>query len=193
MGGLTKDVNRQVRANQDLLVKFFERAKPLLTAGGTVVVTVFEGEPYTLWNVRDLGRHAGLRVVRSFRFEAGLYVGYRHARTLGDVRGGGGWKGEDRRARTYIFGRVGEVARDPAEANGVEEAGLGRKRKRKLSGDTDEDEAEEEEENYKNGAEGGDIEEDEDERDENDVEEIQEPDAEESGEDGESSDGGKNG
>ena len=108
VGGLTKDVNRQVRANQEMLVAFLERSKALLGKGGTVVVTVFEGEPYELWNIRNLARHVGLRVVRSFRFEAGVYPGYKHARTLGNVKGGGGWKGEERAARTYVFGVQGE-------------------------------------------------------------------------------------
>ena len=103
VGGLTKDVNRQVRANQELLVNFLERAKALLAPGGTVVVTVFEGEPYSLWNLRDLARHVGLKVERSFKFDAGLYEDYRHARTLGNIEGGGGWKGELRNARTYVF------------------------------------------------------------------------------------------
>jgi len=104
VGGLTKDINRQVRANQELLVKFLERAKALLAPGGAIVVTIFEGEPYSLWNLRDLGRHVGLKVVRSFKFDPGKYEGYKHSRTLGNVEGGGGWKGEDRDARTYVFG-----------------------------------------------------------------------------------------
>lgn len=67
------------------------------------MVTLFEGEPYTLWNVRDLARHVGLKAQRSFKFEASAYPGYKHARTLGNIRDGGGWKGEDRSSRTYIF------------------------------------------------------------------------------------------
>ncbi|KAL9128668.1 MAG: hypothetical protein Q9217_002696 [Psora testacea] len=103
VGGLTKDVNRQVRANQELLVDFFRSAKSLLAAEGQIIVTIFEGEPYDLWNVRDLARHVGLKVERSFRFQASAYPGYKHARTLGNIEGGGGWKGEERPARTYIF------------------------------------------------------------------------------------------
>ncbi|KAI5459872.1 hypothetical protein BGZ63DRAFT_415327 [Mariannaea sp. PMI_226] len=117
VGGKSTDVNRQVRYNQSLLVAFFERALAILPPrGGAIIVTLFEGEPYTLWNVRDLARHAGLQVETSFRFQASLYPGYRHARTLGVVRNaqgeatGGGWKGEDRAARTYIFKRKGDVA-----------------------------------------------------------------------------------
>ncbi|KAH6636260.1 hypothetical protein F5144DRAFT_508516, partial [Chaetomium tenue] len=112
-GGKSTDVNRQVRHNQELLVDFFRRAQPSLAPGGTIVVTLFEGEPYTLWNVRDLARHAGLQVERSFRFVAGVYPGYEHARTLGVVRnrkGGvavGAWRGEERAARSFVFVRKG--------------------------------------------------------------------------------------
>lgn len=158
IGGKSTDVNRQVRANQELLVAFFKACVPLLSTSaaqteksgddeidygtdsddssryhtdseesedeeetqekeqirtvprqsGQIVVTLFEGEPYTLWNIKDLARHAGLAVVTSFRFPWKSYPGYAHARTLGIVesrsgKAGGGWKGEDRDARTYVF------------------------------------------------------------------------------------------
>ena len=123
VGGLTKDVNRQVRYNQgeshiaerplrygsrtnsllELLVGFFKSALPLLAPEGSIIITIFEGEPYSLWNIKDLARHVGLTVGRSFKFQASAYPGYQHARTLGNIEGGGGWKGEDRPARTYIF------------------------------------------------------------------------------------------
>ncbi|RAL05647.1 25S rRNA (uracil2634-N3)-methyltransferase [Aspergillus ibericus CBS 121593] len=166
VGGLSTDVNRQVRANQELLVAFFKACVPLLshrpepagsddeedwddwensepvpsqdeddgdgdgdgdgdsnqlrsanTTGqatcqprvepGQILVSMFEGEPYTLWNIKDLARHAGLRVVTSFRFPWACYREYSHARTLGDVEGRhggrGGWRGEDRDARMYVF------------------------------------------------------------------------------------------
>ena len=74
-----------------------------MTSEGTIIVTIFEGEPYDLWNIRDLARHVGLRVVRSFKFQASAYPGYKHVRTLGTITGGGGWKGEDRPARSYVF------------------------------------------------------------------------------------------
>jgi 25S rRNA (uracil2634-N3)-methyltransferase len=154
VGGLSTDVNRQVRANQELLVAYFNASKPLLssapaaggdsdpdfdedddlsssqtserdsanrletdcsaiakkkrlTKGGQILVTLFEGEPYTLWNIKDLARHAGLRVVTSFQFPWSSYPGYSHARTTGTILGRngapGGWHGEDRLARTYVF------------------------------------------------------------------------------------------
>jgi len=99
----------------ELLVSFFKNAVPSLSPKdrSSIIVTLFEGEPYTLWNIRDLGRHSGLEVKRSWRFQAAAYPGYRHARTLGVVKGrdgesGGGWKGEERAARSYEFVRKGE-------------------------------------------------------------------------------------
>lgn len=151
VGGKSTDVNRQVRHNQELLVAFFRRALLSLAPGGAVVVTLFEGEPYTLWNIRDLGRHAGLQVQRSFRFQFSAYPGYHHARTLGVVRAGGGgsssssavsttaWRGEDRASRSYVFVRKDEAPAPPPPAPGSKAA----KRKRAAAGDesSDSDEA----------------------------------------------------
>ncbi|CAG8894793.1 unnamed protein product [Penicillium egyptiacum] len=172
VGGLSTDVNRQVRANQELLVAFFKACVPLVskppplmdadedewvyadgeesgeededededgeggegeelgkdddttgkgfrTGPGQILVTLFEGEPYTLWNIKDLARHAGLVVVTSFRFPWTSYEGYSHARTAGHIEGKdgerGGWRGEDREARMYVF----EVKqKEPAKKGG---------------------------------------------------------------------------
>ncbi|EJP64007.1 uncharacterized protein BBA_07012 [Beauveria bassiana ARSEF 2860] len=151
VGGKSTDVNRQVRYNQELLVGFFRAilAGPTLAPGGSVVVTVFEGEPYTLWNVRDLARHVGLQADASFKFHAAAYPGYKHARTLGVVRskksggGGGGaggaWRGEEREARSFVFVRKGDVLRKP-RAQEQQQQQQKSKKKRKRSGDDDEDE-----------------------------------------------------
>jgi 25S rRNA (uracil2634-N3)-methyltransferase len=149
VGGLSTDVNRQVRHNQELLVGFFKAAKELLSSpsrparitsqsevyesddeylsedlakpphfdagavNGQILVTLFEGEPYTLWNIRDLARHSGLKVVESFKFPWSAYPGYQHARTIGDITSGkdrneegkrkGAWRGEERDARCYVL------------------------------------------------------------------------------------------
>ena len=138
VGGLSTDVNRQVRANQQLLVGFFNATKPHLsspqhpvrsakgncyddelsdedvpTKVGQILVTIFEGEPYTLWNIRDLARHCGLEVIESFKFPWHAYPGYQHARTAGDITSGkdradegkrnGAWRGEERDARCYVL------------------------------------------------------------------------------------------
>ena len=129
VGGLTKDVDRQVRHNQDLLLGFMDAAKPLLTPGGAVVVTIFEGEPYQRWDLRGLGRQKGFKVERSFRFQASVYPEYKHARTLGNIDGGRGWKGEDRLARTFVL-----VTNDMQTARTGQTQSKGKKRKRE---DTD--------------------------------------------------------
>jgi len=161
VGGKSTDVNRQVRFNQELLVDFFRCALRCLAPRGKVVVTLFEGEPYTLWNIRDLARHAGLAVERSFVFRAEAYPGYRHARTLGIVKkkdGGAsetGWRGEERMARSYVFVRKGE------------EAAVGQKRKRK-KGSVESDSSESE-----SGGGGNDSEEEQDAGNGNDSEDAQ--------------------
>lgn len=101
---------------------------PILAPGGNIVVTIFEGDPYELWNIRDLARHAGLKVGRSFRFQPDVYSGYNHARTLGKIKGGGGWKGGERDARTYVF-----------ELQDVDPASSIRKRRRKSNSSEDSD------------------------------------------------------
>jgi 25S rRNA (uracil2634-N3)-methyltransferase len=67
------------------------------------VITLFEGKQYDLWDIKGLAKNTGLRTQRSFRFQSEVYPGYSHARTLGNIHGGGGWKGEERNARLYIF------------------------------------------------------------------------------------------
>jgi 25S rRNA (uracil2634-N3)-methyltransferase len=145
-GGLSTDVNRQVRANQALLVSFFKacletqtsarrlailaaqksgkKRQEFLKTGGKIIVTLFEGEPYTLWNIRDLARHVGLKCMESWKFDASQYPGYAHVRTLGAIEGGGGWKGEERAARCYLFQKV-EVVADSEEEGELEKMGGG--------------------------------------------------------------------
>jgi 25S rRNA (uracil2634-N3)-methyltransferase len=128
VGGKSTDVNRQVRYNQALLSEFFGAAKGLLVAKGSILVTLFEGVPYSLWNVRDLARHAELVVLRSFKFRAEAYPGYSHARTIGAVRTDKGdgevsstaWKGEHREARTYEFCLKGGEPETPKKRKGGE-------------------------------------------------------------------------
>ncbi|RPB26869.1 hypothetical protein L211DRAFT_835209 [Terfezia boudieri ATCC MYA-4762] len=130
-GGLTKDRDRQIRANQELLLGFFKIARGLIEPKkGCVVMGTFTGEPYQSWDIRGLARREGFRVRRSGAFPWDAFPGYHHARTLGNIRSGGvkdrrkekgaaggeinggdgavgverkGWKGEDRPARLWIF------------------------------------------------------------------------------------------
>ncbi|KAG7290838.1 hypothetical protein NEMBOFW57_000843 [Staphylotrichum longicolle] len=181
-GGKSTDVNRQVRHNQELLVAFFRRAQLSLAPGGTIVVTLFEGEPYTLWNIRDLARHAGLQVERSFRFVAGIYPGYEHARTLGVVRNRKGevakaaWRGAERGARSYVFvrkgegeevggkrKRVGEDESSESEESGAE-AGWGKEEEEEEEEDEFGNEVEEGEDELQEEERGGEDEHDDDNR-----------------------------
>lgn len=149
VGGKSTDVNRQVRYNQELLVDFFKRAVLSLSPGGSIIVTLFESEPYTLWNIRDLARHSGLQVERSFKFQAAAYPGYGHVRTLGVLRDkrsgeitGGGWKGEERPARSYVFVRKGEEGyRPPGRTLSTDE-----EKKRKRGGEEEDDSSSSEDE-----------------------------------------------
>jgi 25S rRNA (uracil2634-N3)-methyltransferase len=162
IGGLSTDINRQTRANQQLIQGFFAAATPFLVAHdnplrqrppspdesdrpnqdmapGQILVTLFAGEAYTDWNIRDIARSQGLRVVESFRFPWEAYPGYRHARTGGEVKTGrdrsdegkrrGAWRGEEREARCFVF----EVG------SGTASVGMG---KRRPSGEESESESE---------------------------------------------------
>jgi 25S rRNA (uracil2634-N3)-methyltransferase len=185
VGGLSTDVNRQVRANQELLVGFFKSAVPLLVSverpvptergnngygdrddsegnlsepelkntertvvsKGQILVTLFEGEPYTLWNIRDLARHCGLKVVESFRFPWEAYPGYAHARTIGEITRGkdrtaegkrkGAWRGEERDARCFVLEIKEEQGSSKGNNDGMEannmELGMRWKKKRTAS------------------------------------------------------------
>jgi len=169
-GGRSKDVNRQVRFNQELLSEFFESAANVLRSGedhqsyfgddendddgenddddesrSSIIITVFEGEPYTLWNVRDLARNKGLVVRRSWKFDPGVYPGYRHARTAGVIKKGGAdgeeesetaWRGEDRAARTYEFGLKDDIPNQKPVTSGSANS---KKRKHKPPSDSDSD------------------------------------------------------
>ena len=83
-----------------------------------------------MWNVRDLARHAGLKVVESWKMDWAQYASYGHVRTLGALEGGGAWKGEDRDARVYVFEKV-PLEADSEEERELEKVGvkLGKKRK----------------------------------------------------------------
>lgn len=114
-------------------MSFFKSAVPLLKKpDGAIVVTVFDGEPYTLWNIKDLARHVGLRVGRSFKFQSEMYPGYKHARTLGNIQGDGGWKGESRSARTYIF--------EVNDEDGERQSNASKRKRRDKESDSDDEE-----------------------------------------------------
>ena len=125
VGGLTKNVDRQIRYNQELLLGFFKAAIPILASDGTIIVTIFEGEPYDRWDLKGLARDAGLKSQKSFKFQSSAYPGYKHARTLGNINGGKGWKGEERPARTYVLEVNGEMIPSGEYGKGENTRGTG--------------------------------------------------------------------
>lgn len=81
----------------------------------TLLVTLFESTPYTLWNIKDLARSAGLKVLRSWAFKSEVYPGYEHARTLGNIKS----KGDTQRGHA---GSPENGGRTPEENEDEEEA-----------------------------------------------------------------------
>ena len=68
------------------------------------------GDPYDDWNIKQLASSVGLTCLESFRFEPLKYVGYTHARTIGDIIGKGTSMEEDkdhdflkRPSKTFVF------------------------------------------------------------------------------------------
>lgn len=132
----------------ELLLAFLTNAKQLLTPTGSVVITLFDGQPYVQWNLKELAKSAGYQSRRSFKFDAGLYEGYKHVRTIGNRDREGDWKGEDRGARSWVLEVVGAGRRrdgaggkggDRGKKGGKERKGTGKK-KGESSDDEDDDE-----------------------------------------------------
>lgn len=115
-----KDVDRNIRDHQKLVLGYFKSAHELLdmanqTAsndlGGyaesqnetraDVILSLFEGEPYISWGVKALARSEGLLVNQSGKFEWSAFEGYHHKRTNGirDTTK----PAAERDARIYIF------------------------------------------------------------------------------------------
>lgn len=124
----------------ELLVNFFKAAIPSLAPRGSIIVTLFDGMPYSLWNIRDLARHSGLAVERSFKFQAQAYPGYKHARTIGVVKTKDGeeaesaWKGEERPSRSFVFMRKEDLQTKSGQKKEVVD---GKPNKNKMRGERD--------------------------------------------------------
>ena len=131
---------RSTNSSIELLVNFFKAAIPSLAPHGSIIVTLFDGMPYSLWNIRDLARHSGLAVERSFKFQAIAYPGYKHARTIGVVKNkdgeeaGSAWKGEDRPSRSFVLMRREDLQ---TKAGQKKEVVDGKPSKSKMRGERD--------------------------------------------------------
>lgn len=118
-----KDVDRNIRDHQKLVLNYFKSCKDLFSlannsakddfAGystaitsdeareGKIILSLFEGEPYASWNIKILGRSEGFRVERSGKFDWLSFPGYHHKRTNGirDTTK----PAAEREARVYVF------------------------------------------------------------------------------------------
>ncbi|KAK9376836.1 uncharacterized protein V1513DRAFT_374578 [Lipomyces chichibuensis] len=101
--GIT-DQDRNILKNQELLDGFFKSVPSILKPSGTVVVTLFDGLPYSLWNLKELAKKSGFETVRSGKFVWEYYEGYKHRKTSG--MGDTTKKSQERDARTYIFRKI---------------------------------------------------------------------------------------
>jgi 25S rRNA (uracil2634-N3)-methyltransferase len=113
-----KDVDRNIRDHQNLLLAYFKSCKSVFklvnnqsqndfggyqptTNKGKIILSLFEGEPYISWGVKILGRSEDYRVERSGKFEWQTFPQYHHKRTNG-IRGTTKPAAE-RDARIYVF------------------------------------------------------------------------------------------
>ena len=85
-----KDQDRNIKANQELILDFLASASTLLQSKrygdefeGEIYITLKTGLPYDLWEVKSLAKSCGLITVRSFEFNPNDYPGYEHRRTIG--------------------------------------------------------------------------------------------------------------
>lgn len=118
-----KDMDRNVRDHQKLVLGYFKSAKLLLSLvnddtknalGGyedvqpnnnqKIILSLFEGEPYISWGVKALARSEDYQVERSGAFNWGAFEGYHHKRTNGirDTTK----PAAERDARIYVFNKA---------------------------------------------------------------------------------------
>lgn len=95
-----KDMDRNIRDHQLLVLGFFKSSKQLLefvnapvnakadayldeshSAAEDIILSVFDGEPYISWGIKALARQINFKVERSGRFDWDSFPGYHHRRT----------------------------------------------------------------------------------------------------------------
>ncbi|WPK23448.1 hypothetical protein PUMCH_000689 [Australozyma saopauloensis] len=121
-----KDMDRNVRDHQKLVLSYFENCKELFkivnadmvpsskqdfsgydslanneNSKQKIILSLFEGEPYISWGVKALARNVGYRVERSGAMDWTAFEGYHHKRTNGirDTTK----PAAERDARIYVF------------------------------------------------------------------------------------------
>lgn len=120
-----KDVDRNIRDHQKLVLGYFQNCKEVfdIVNGNAVarndsgyeslssdvnkqriILSLFEGEPYISWGVKALARNVGYRVERSGAMDWTAFPGYHHKRTNGirDTTK----PAAERDARIYVFDKA---------------------------------------------------------------------------------------
>lgn len=114
-----KDMERNIKDHQKLVLGYFESSKELLnyvndesnsefggygmnSVKGKIILSLFEGEPYNSWSVKILARNIDYKVERSGRFDWTMFPEYHHKRTTSGFRDTTKPAAE-RDARLYIF------------------------------------------------------------------------------------------
>ena len=89
--------------NLQLMSHFFAAAKSVIDSktNGSIVVSLFEGLPYSQWSLKALAKAQGLSLRRSLNFDWDLFKGYNHRLTAG--RGDTTKEAHSRQAKFFIF------------------------------------------------------------------------------------------
>jgi 25S rRNA (uracil2634-N3)-methyltransferase len=98
----------------DLLDSLKVKYRKMAPKQATIDVTIKEGKPYSLWDIKLLAKRTGLTTVQSYEFPLPIYgqlLGYAHRRTLGFKEGLSTADNEEIKggARTYSFARSEDV------------------------------------------------------------------------------------
>lgn len=101
LGNSVRDQERNILQHQKLMVAFFESAKRMINDNGSIMVSLFEGEPYISWDIKKLAKSVGLETLQSGSFMWEAYPGYHHCLT---AKHGETKKPQaSRAARSYLF------------------------------------------------------------------------------------------
>lgn len=126
-----KDVDRNIRDHQKLMVNYFKSCKRLIELvnddshndfGGyitnqdaNILVTLFEGEPYDSWQIKMLAKTENYKVQKSGKFDWQDFPEYQHRRTNStrDTTK----PANERSARIYVFEPFKKVQEEEESTN----------------------------------------------------------------------------
>ncbi|KAK9468547.1 hypothetical protein V1512DRAFT_203456 [Lipomyces arxii] len=113
--GMSSRASLNTLTKKELILAFFKSVAQVLKPSGLVMVTVFEGLPYSLWQLKDLAKSAGFSVERSGKFDWTQFPQYRHRKTSGT--GDTNRKAQERDARTFVFTRTTKASNQTTQEN----------------------------------------------------------------------------